>query len=76
MVLGNHGGGNHFSGWTIPYGYQYYTFKIDKDSIQFKWNTKTNSTRRIIQMRDLWGDRVLIYKDGENGGELYSIRKK
>lgn len=76
VVLGNHGGGNHFSGWTIPYGYQYYTFKIDKDSVQFKWNTQTNSTRRIIQMRDLWGDRVLIYKEGENGGELYSIRKK
>ena len=71
VALGNHGRGNHFVFWFIPYGYRYYTFKIGNDSIQFKWNTK--SSRRIIQLKDLWDDRVLIYKDGENGGELYSI---
>ena len=71
VTLGNHGGGNHFVFWFTPYGYRYYTFKIGNDSIQFKWNTK--SSRQIIQLKDFWGDRVLIYKDGENGGELYSI---
>ena len=71
VALGNHGRGNHFVFWFIPYGYRYYTFKIGNDSIQFKWNTK--SSRQIIQLKDLWDDRVLIYKDGENGGELYSI---
>lgn len=71
VALGNHGGGNHFVFWFTPYGYRYYTFKIGNDSIQFKWNTK--SSRQIIQLKDFWGDRVLIYKDGENGGELYSI---
>ena len=71
VTLGNHGGGNHFVFWFTPYGYRYYTFKIGNDSIQFKWNTK--SSRQIIQLKDLWDDRVLIYKDGENGGELYSI---
>ena len=70
-TLGNHGGGNHFVFWFTPYGYRYYTFKIGNDSIQFKWNTK--SSRQIIQLKDFWRDRVLIYKDGENGGELYSI---
>ena len=74
VTLGNHGSGNHFVFWFTPYGYKYYTFKIGNDSIQFKWNTK--GSRQILQLKDLWDDRVLIYKDGENGGELYSIRKK
>ena len=74
VVLGNQGGGNHFVFWFYPYGYKYYTFKIGNDSIQFKWNTK--SSRKIIQIKDLWGDRVLIYKDSDSGGELYNIRKK
>ena len=74
VVLGNQGGGNHFAFWFYPYGYKYYTFKIGNDSIQFKWNTK--SSRKIIQIKDLWGDRVLIYKDSDSGGELYNIRKK
>lgn len=74
VTLGNDGGGNHFFFWYIPYGYDYYTFKIGNDSIQFKWNSK--GLRTIVQVKDLWGDRILIYRDGENRGELYNIRKK
>ena len=74
VTLGNDGGGNHFFFWYIPYGYDYYTFKIGNDSIQFKWNDK--GLRTIVQVKDLWGDRILIYRDGENRGELYNIRKK
>ena len=42
VALGNHGRGNHFVFWFIPYGYRYYTFKIGNDSIQFQWNTKSS----------------------------------
>jgi len=71
-VLGNTGKGNHFVFWFDSYGYEYYYLKIDNDSTAFKFNTKGNAGKGIVQLEFPFEKKFLLAS--EYSRNIYLVR--
>ena len=75
-VIENKSSGNHFFFSFSPVGFDYYTLKINNDSVNFKNHNENVENKNLIQWKNPFNDKILIHCPYGYSTYLISHKKK